>query len=217
MAAPVAGGRSRAKWKFGCVPIGHPNFFRGQAILTKVLQAVHVEGCKHEPTRRIRRPNMIAIRKALLGIAATASVAAGIVPASATVAVTPQTALAAPVAHDGWDGGWNHGRDDWRGRDNWRGGGYGRGYNDYRSDYRGYNDGYYGQTAYRGQAWRGNDGRYSCRRNNGTTGLLVGGVAGALLGQGVAGRGDRTLGAILGAAGGALLGKSIDQSSARCR
>lgn len=78
-----------------------------------------------------------------------------------------------------------------------------------RDDYRG--------VAYRGQSWRGNDGRYYCRRNDGTTGLLVGGVAGALLGQGVAGRGDRTLGAILGAAGGALLGRAVDQNSQRCR
>ncbi|WP_432787952.1 glycine zipper 2TM domain-containing protein [Novosphingobium rhizosphaerae] len=169
---------------------------------------------------------MIAIRKTLLGLAATATLAAGIAPASATVAMTPQAALAAPVAHDGWDGrgdgGWNHGgRGDWRGRDDWRGGGYGRGPSDYRGDYRGYDRGYdrgyYGDVAYRGQSWRGNDGRYYCRRNDGTTGLLVGGVAGALIGQGVAGRGDRTLGAILGAAGGALLGRSIDQSNARCR
>ncbi|NCT11144.1 MAG: glycine zipper 2TM domain-containing protein, partial [Rhodobacterales bacterium] len=40
---------------------------------------------------------------------------------------------------------------------------------------------------------------------------------GALIGNEVAGRGDRTLGAILGAAGGALLGREIDRSSTRCR
>lgn len=164
---------------------------------------------------------MIAIRKSLLGLAATATLAAGIGPASATVAMTAQPAMAAPVAHDGWDGrdaGWNHGgRGDWRQRE-YQGGGYGRGYDNYRrDDYRRDDRGYYGDVGYRGQSWRGNDGRYYCRRNDGTTGLLVGGVAGALIGQGVAGRGDRTLGAILGAAGGALLGRSIDQSNARCR
>lgn len=68
---------------------------------------------------------------------------------------------------------------------------------------------------YRGQTWRGDDGRYYCRKSNGTTGLIVGGAAGALLGREIAGRGDRTLGTILGAAGGALLGKSID-SKVRC-
>ena len=31
--------------------------------------------------------------------------------------------------------------------------------------------------------WRGNDGRYRCRKSNGTTGLLVGAGAGALLGR----------------------------------
>ena len=141
---------------------------------------------------------MTAIRKTLLGLAATATLATGIAPASAAIA--PQAApaaLAAPVAHDGWDGGWNHGRNDWRDRGDWRDGGYGRGYDGYRGDdrrdYRGYDRGYYGDVAYRGQSWRGNDGRYYCRRNDGTTGLLVGGVAGALIGQGVAGRGDRTL------------------------
>jgi hypothetical protein len=65
--------------------------------------------------------------------------------------------------------------------------------------------------------WRGEDGRYYCRKSDGTTGLIVGGAAGALLGREIAGRnGDRTLGAILGAAGGALLGKSID-SKVTCR
>jgi hypothetical protein len=65
--------------------------------------------------------------------------------------------------------------------------------------------------------WRGNDGRYYCRRSNGTTGLIIGGAAGALLGSSIAGRGDRTLGAILGGAGGALLGREIDRGGLRCQ
>ena len=32
--------------------------------------------------------------------------------------------------------------------------------------------------------WQGNDGRYYCKRSNGTVGMLVGGAAGALLGRG---------------------------------
>lgn len=85
-----------------------------------------------------------------------------------------------------------------------------------RPYYMGY-DRYYGQPVRADtRVWRGNDGRYYCRRDNGTTGLLVGAGVGALLGHEVAGRGDRTLGAILGGAAGALLGRSIDRSNTRC-
>jgi uncharacterized protein YcfJ len=67
------------------------------------------------------------------------------------------------------------------------------------------------------RVWRGEDGRYHCRRDNGTTGLIIGGAAGALLGSRIAGRGDRTLGALIGGAGGALLGREIDRGGLRCR
>jgi len=65
--------------------------------------------------------------------------------------------------------------------------------------------------------WRGRDGRYYCRRDNGTTGLVVGAALGGLLGNQIAGRGDRTLGTILGAAGGGLLGRELDRGNVRCR
>lgn len=65
--------------------------------------------------------------------------------------------------------------------------------------------------------WRGKDNRYYCRRDDGTTGLLIGGAAGAVIGSQVAGRGDKTLGALLGGVGGALLGREIDRSDYRCR
>ena len=45
----------------------------------------------------------------------------------------------------------------------------------------------------RDRVWRGDDGRYYCRRSNGTTGLII------------------------GAAGGALLGREIERSGGRCR
>jgi uncharacterized protein YcfJ len=67
------------------------------------------------------------------------------------------------------------------------------------------------------QYWRGNDGRYRCKKNNGTTGLLVGGVGGALVGRTIAGGGDKTLGTVLGAAGGALAGRAIDRGGTRNR
>ncbi len=66
--------------------------------------------------------------------------------------------------------------------------------------------------------WRGNDGRLRCRKPNGTTGLVVGGVAGALVGRTIDTRGDRTLGTLLGGAGGALAGREIERSGdRRCR
>lgn len=65
--------------------------------------------------------------------------------------------------------------------------------------------------------WRGDDGRYYCRRDNGTTGLVIGAGVGALAGHELAGRGDKTLGAILGGAVGALVGREIDRGSLSCR
>lgn len=64
--------------------------------------------------------------------------------------------------------------------------------------------------------WRGRDGRIYCRKSDGTTGLIVGGAGGALLGRAIDTRGDRTTGTVLGAAAGALIGKEID-SKRRCR
>jgi hypothetical protein len=69
----------------------------------------------------------------------------------------------------------------------------------------------------RGDTWRGDDGRWRCRRSDGTTGLLVGAVGGALLGRTVDTRGDRSLGTILGAVGGGLLGREVDRGGGRCR
>lgn len=72
----------------------------------------------------------------------------------------------------------------------------------------------HGRYAYK--EWRGSDGRTYCRRPNGTVGLVVGGVAGALVGRAVDTRGDRAVGTILGAGAGALLGREI-QRGRRCR
>jgi hypothetical protein len=67
--------------------------------------------------------------------------------------------------------------------------------------------------------YRGNDGRYYCRRNDGTTGLIIGAVGGGILGNVIQGGHSRTVGTLLGGGIGALLGKSIDQNSSqvRCR
>lgn len=65
--------------------------------------------------------------------------------------------------------------------------------------------------------WRGKDGNYHCKRDNGTTGLIIGAGIGALAGHEIAGRGDKTLGAIIGAVGGGLLGREIDRGNLQCR
>lgn len=65
------------------------------------------------------------------------------------------------------------------------------------------------------RVWRGRDGAYYCRKEDGTTGLLIGAVVGGLAGRELAR--DRTLGAIIGAAAGGLAGREIDRSDSRCR
>ncbi len=66
------------------------------------------------------------------------------------------------------------------------------------------------------RVYAGTDGRYYCRRSDGTTGLIIGGAAGGILGNLVGGR-SSTIATLLGAAGGALAGRSIDQNQVRCR
>lgn len=65
--------------------------------------------------------------------------------------------------------------------------------------------------------YRGKDGRYYCRRNDGTTGLIIGGVAGGVLGNVIAPGGSKTLGTILGGGAGAVLGRAIDRDGVTCR
>lgn len=65
--------------------------------------------------------------------------------------------------------------------------------------------------------YRGRDGRYYCRKPDGTTGLIIGGVAGAVLGSIIAPGNSNTLGALIGGAGGALAGRAIDRNNVRCR
>ncbi len=74
--------------------------------------------------------------------------------------------------------------------------------------YRGYNQGY--DRAYYG------DQRRAYRCNSGTTGLIVGGVAGGLLGREVVRR-DRTAGAIIGGAVGALAGRQLERAGSNNR
>lgn len=77
--------------------------------------------------------------------------------------------------------------------------------------------GYRGR-AYQGRNIRVRDAQRYCRKPNGTTGLVVGGAAGALLGREIDNRGSRTTGTVLGAAVGALLGRHVQRNVvSRCR
>ncbi len=71
--------------------------------------------------------------------------------------------------------------------------------------------------ANRDRVYRGNDGRYYCRRNDGTTGLIIGAIAGGVLGNIIAPGDSKTLGTVLGASGGALAGRAIGRRDTRCR
>lgn len=92
------------------------------------------------------------------------------------------------------------------------------------SGYDGYYDRYYNAGSYQPYAigrndtiYRGSDGRYYCRRHDGTVGLVVGAGAGALLGNLIAPRGSKTIGTIIGAAGGAAIGYAIDRGELQCQ
>jgi hypothetical protein len=122
-------------------------------------------------------------------------------------AVASWVAIAPATAHaDGWgrhhryERGWNDGYDNGRydGYDEGRRAGYDRGRRD-------------------GYHQRRNERRWHasrpCKPGQGTTGAIVGGVAGALLGREIAG--DDTVGALIGGGAGALAGRAIDKDGCR--
>lgn len=80
---------------------------------------------------------------------------------------------------------------------------------------RGRHRGWYKSERHHHRDYRRHDDRryYGSRgcRSSGTTGLILGGAAGALLGREVDRYGDRTPGTIIGAGAGALLGREIDR------
>jgi hypothetical protein len=65
--------------------------------------------------------------------------------------------------------------------------------------------------------YRGSDNRYYCKRDDGTTGLIIGGVSGAVLGNIIAPGGWKTLGTIIGGGAGAVLGREVDRGDVVCR
>lgn len=121
------------------------------------------------------------------------------------------------MRHDqSWSGGYD--RNMGMGR-----GGYGSDYA-YRTDYdaqRYYRDGPQYQErrlSAQDEVYRGGDGRYYCKRSDGTTGLIIGGVAGGIAGNVIDGGSNRVAGTLIGGALGALAGKAIEQNGdVRCR
>lgn len=69
------------------------------------------------------------------------------------------------------------------------------------------------------RVYAGEDGRYYCRRSDGTTGLIVGAAGGGLLGNVIDGGRSRTVGTLLGGAAGALAGRAVERgrTDIRCR
>jgi len=67
--------------------------------------------------------------------------------------------------------------------------------------------------------YKDRNGHWRCKKPDGTTGTIVGGVAGALVGRTIDTRGDRTVGTLGGAVAGALAGRAIEKSGGnkRCR
>lgn len=143
-----------------------------------------------------------------------------ILAAALAATVLPSVAMADPPPWAPAHGRRAHDRDD---RRDWKRYDYNRPDTRYGRSYdpaRYYRDGrYYGERrlSRNDRVYRGNDGRYYCRRSDGTTGLIVGAAVGGLLGNIIAPGGSKTLGTLLGAAGGGAAGASIDANNTRCR
>lgn len=108
---------------------------------------------------------------------------------------------------------------DWRRYRNYDYNRYEPGYDRYYAD-RYYRSGSYYQPrrlSYGDRIYRGQNGQFYCRRSDGTTGLIIGGVAGGVLGNLIAPGGSKTIGTLLGGAAGALAGRAIDRDNVTCR
>jgi Glycine zipper 2TM domain len=93
---------------------------------------------------------------------------------------------------------------------------YDNGYYDQRAYDQRYDRRYYNQRSYNQRYYNQRYGRhYGTRCSSGSTGTILGAIAGGLLGREIAGRGDRTVGAIIGAGAGALAGRAIDRNDCR--
>ena len=142
---------------------------------------------------------MMAIAASALALPAAPALAAELPIESRTSTIAASPFSATPASANQYQ------RRDYRDRREYR-----RGYRDARREAR------QERRLDRGdRVWRGQDGRYRCRRSDGSTGLVIGAGVGALAGSQIAA--DSTLGAIIGAIGGGLLGREIERGDLRCR
>ena len=114
-----------------------------------------------------------------------------------------------------WQGqGWRQVDNGWRGNgwqnNGWQGNGW-QGNNWRNDNWRG------ASVNSAAPYWWGDDGRIQCRRRDGTTGLIVGALAGGTLGNVIAGQGEKRLGSVIGGTLGAVLGNEIARGGVRCR
>ena len=65
--------------------------------------------------------------------------------------------------------------------------------------------------------YRGRDGRYYCRRSDGTTGLIIGVGIGAMIGHSIDDGRSSLLGTLIGGAAGAAIGREVARGNVRCR
>jgi hypothetical protein len=132
--------------------------------------------------------------------------------AAAGAMVTTGLGITAPaMAQDGYYGRAYYGDVHRGGYDNYRPGDY------YRGDEGYYRGPRYGYSSYNNGGYRYNDHDYYRCRSSGTTGTIVGAIAGGLLGNSVVGRhGDKTAGTLIGGTVGALTGRAIDKSDDHC-
>jgi type II secretory pathway pseudopilin PulG len=110
-------------------------------------------------------------------------------------------------------------RRDWRQYRNYDYNRYEPGANGYYADQY-YRDGRYYQErrlSRNDRIYRGQNGQYYCRRPDGTTGLIVGGAVGALLGNAIDGGRSSILGTLIGGGVGAALGREVERGNVRCR
>jgi hypothetical protein len=108
---------------------------------------------------------------------------------------------------------------DWRQYRNYDYNRYPPGYRAYYAD-QFYRDGRYyreRRLSRNDRIYRGRDGRYYCRRSDGTTGLIIGGAIGGLIGNALDNGRSSLLGTLLGAGAGAALGREVDRGQLRCR
>lgn len=97
----------------------------------------------------------------------------------------------------------------------WNGNSYSNGWNSAPVYYNGNRN--WQNAGYQNQYHWGPNGQVRCRKADGTSGLIVGALAGGTLGNVIAREGDKRLGSMIGGTLGAVLGNELAKGNVRCR